>query len=86
MYFQEHSEGMMKKTSKEIEMQQLPGLGPLDYRPIVKALRDIGYTGYVEIFMHPTPRGIPILPTVAEITAAINKSRAYVEKCLAETA
>ena len=86
VYFQEHSEGMMKKTSKEIEMQQLPGLGALDYRPIVKALRDIGHTGYVEIFMHPTPRGIPILPTVPEITAAINKSRAYVEKCLAETA
>ncbi len=86
VYFQEHSEGMMKKTSKEIEMQQLPGLGALDYRPIVKALRDIGHTGYVEIFMHPTPRGIPILPTAAEITAAINKSRAYVEKCLAETA
>jgi sugar phosphate isomerase/epimerase len=86
IYFQEHSEGMMKKTSKEIEMQQLPGLGKLDYRLIVKALRDIGHTGYVEIFMHPTPRGIPILPTAAEITAAINKSRAYIEKCLAETA
>ena len=86
VYFQEHSEGMMKKTSKEIEMQQLPGLGALDYRPIVKTLRDIGYTGFVEIFMHPTPRGIPILPTVPEITAAINKSRAYIEKCIAETA
>ncbi len=86
VYFQEHSEGMMKKTTKEIEMQQLPGLGKLDYRLIVKALRDIGHTGYVEIFMHPTPRGIPILPTAAEITAAINKSRAYVEKCIAETA
>ena len=85
VYFQEHSEGMMKKTSKEIEMQQLPGLGALDYRPVVRALRDIGHTGYVEIFMHPTPRGIPILPTAAEITAAINKSRAHVEKCLAET-
>ena len=86
IYFQEHSEGMMKKTSKEIEMQQLPGLGRLDYRPIVRALRDIGFTGYVEIFMHPTPRGVPILPTAAEITAAINKSREYVEKCILEVA
>ncbi len=86
IYFQEHSEGIFQKASKEIEMQQLPGLGKLDYRLIVKALRDIGHTGFVEIFMHPTPRGIPILPTVPEITAAINKSRAYVEKCLAETA
>ena len=86
MYFQEHSEGMMKKASKEIEMQQLPGLGSLDYRLIVKALRDINYSGYVEIFMHPTPRGIPILPTIVEITAAINRSRDYVERCLKETA
>jgi sugar phosphate isomerase/epimerase len=86
IYFQEHSEGMMKKTSKEIEMQQLPGLGRLDYRPIVRALRDIGFTGYVEIFMHPTPRGVPILPTAAEITVAINKSREYVEKCILEVA
>ncbi len=87
IYFQEHSPGMMGKTSKEVEMQQLPGFGgSLDYRPIVKALRDIRYSGYVEIFMHPTPRGIPILPTAPEITAAINKSRAYIEKCIEQTA
>jgi sugar phosphate isomerase/epimerase len=86
IYFQEHSEGIRAKVAKEIEMRQLPGLGDLDYRPIVKALCDIKYGGYVEIFMHPTPRGIPILPTVGEITSAINKSRAYVEKCLKESA
>lgn len=80
---QEHSEGIREKVSKEIEMQQMPGFGGgLDYRPIVKALQDIAYQGYCEIFMHPTPRGIPILPTIPEITAAINKSRAYVERCL----
>jgi hypothetical protein len=87
MYFQEHSAGMFAKASKEVEMQQLPGFGgALDYKPIVKALRDIHYGGYVEIFMHPVPRGIPILPTAPEITAAINKSRAYVEDCLRQTA
>ncbi len=86
MYFQEHSEGIRQKAPKEIEMRQMPGYGSLDYRPIVKALRDIRYSGYVEIFMHPTPRGIPILPTVEEITGAINRSRAYVEKCLREVA
>jgi len=83
MYFQEHSEGMYKKAAKKIEMQQLPGFGgELDYKPVVKALKDIGCSGYCEIFMHPVPRGIPILPTVAEITAAINRSRSYVEECL----
>lgn len=86
MYFQEHSDGIRQKVAKEIELQQLPGYGTLDYRPVVRALRDIRFTGYVEIFMHPTPRGIPILPTAAEITGAINRSRAYVEKCLREVA
>ena len=85
MYFQEHSEGIRQKAAKEIEMRQMPGFGGgLDYRPIVRALSDIRYAGYVEIFMHPTPRGIPILPTAAEITAAINRSRDYVERCRAE--
>ena len=83
IYFQEHSEGIRKKMPKEIEMQQMPGYGGgLDYRPIAKALRAIGYKGFCEIFMHPYPRGVPILPTVREITAAINKSRAYVNSCL----
>ncbi len=83
IYFQEHSEGIRKKVSKEIEMQQMPGFGGgLDYKPIVQALREIDYQGYCEIFMHPVPRGIPILPSIPEITAAINRSRAYVEGCL----
>ena len=85
MYFQEHSEGIAKKVAKEIELRQLPGFdGGLDYRPIIKALADMRYTGLVEIFMHPMPRGIPILPTVAEITAAINRSRDYIERCRRE--
>ncbi len=85
MYFQEHSAGIFAKVAKEIELQQLPGFGGgLDYRPVIKALADIRYTGLVEIFMHPTPRGIPILPTVAEITAAINRSRDYIERCRRE--
>lgn len=87
MYFQEHSEGIRQKAPKEVEMRQLPGFGGgLDYRPIVKALSEIRYGGYVEIFMHPTPRGIPILPTAGEITAAINRSRDYIEKCRREVA
>jgi sugar phosphate isomerase/epimerase len=87
MYFQEHSEGIFTKAPKDIEMQQMPGFGGgLDYKLIVRALRDIDFKGYVEIFMHPTPRGIPILPSAEEITAAINKSRSHVEHCLLQTA
>jgi len=82
MYFQEHSEGIYQKAPKEIEMRQMPGFGGgLDYRPIIRALMDVRYRGYVEIFMHPVPRGIPILPTIPEITGAINRSRAYIEAC-----
>jgi sugar phosphate isomerase/epimerase len=85
MYFQEHSEGISQKVAKEIELRQLPGFGGgLDYRPVIKALADIRFAGLVEIFMHPTPRGVPILPTVAEITAAINRSRDYIERCRRE--
>jgi sugar phosphate isomerase/epimerase len=86
MYFQEHSEGIFKKASKEEELRQMAGRGKLDYRPIVKALRDIRFDGQVELFMHPTPRGIPVMPTTPEVTALINESRAYVEKCVRETA
>ena len=64
-------------------MMQLPGFGGgLDYKPIVAALKKMNFTGPVEILMHPTPRGIPILPTIPEVTAAINTSRTYLEKCL----
>ena len=85
MYFQEYSEGISQKAPKEIELRQLPGFGGgLDYRPILKALADIRYAGLVEIFMHPTPRGIPILPTAPEITAAVNRSRDYIERCRQE--
>ena len=86
MYFQEHSEGILKKASKEEELRQMAGRGKVDYRPIVKALRDIHFNGQVELFMHPTPRGLPVMPTTAEVTALINESRAYVEKCVRETA
>ena len=80
-YAWEHGDGCMVKLPKEQEMKQLPGYGPLDFGPIVRALREIQYAGHVEIFMHPVPRGIPILPTAAEVTAAINKSRsAFDEK------
>ena len=80
-----YHESQNEKAPKAIEMQQMPGFGGgLDYKPIVKAFKEIHYTGYCEIFMHPVPRGVPILPTAKEISAAINKSRAYIEACLSE--
>ena len=69
---------------KEDELKQLPGFGSLDYVPIVAALKAIGFDGLAEIFMHPTPRGIPVLPTAGAITEKINESREYIGKCLAK--
>jgi len=81
-YAWEHGMGCMTKMPKADEMKQLPGYGSLDFGPVVKALRDIRYGGHVEIFMHPVPRGIPILPTAAEVTEAMNRARAAFEKSL----
>ena len=78
-YAWEHGDGCMKKLPKEQELKQLPGRGPLDFGPLVKALMDIRFQGWTEIFMHPVPRGIPILETAAEVTAEINKARTYLE-------
>jgi sugar phosphate isomerase/epimerase len=78
-YAWEHGKGCMTKMPKDDEMMQLPGRGTLDFKPVVAALRKIGYCGWTSVFMHPTPRGIPILPTAGEVTAAVNQARTYLE-------
>lgn len=82
-YAWEHGHGSHEAMPKAREMQQLPGYGSLDFAPILQALKDIGYSGWTSIFMHPFPRGIPILPTIEESTAALNRSREYLEHCVA---
>ena len=81
-YFQEHHLSSKKKMTKENELKQMPGFGSLDYLPILAALKEIKFEGLSEIFMHPVPRGIPVLPTAKEISGVIKKSRAYLEDCL----
>jgi len=78
-YAWQHGHGSHQPQPKALEMQQLPGYGPLDFGPILAALAAIGYDNLISIFMHPYPRGIPILPTAAATTAAINRSREYIE-------
>lgn len=84
IYFQEYHLSSKQQMPKEEELKQLPGFGSLDYVPIVAALKEIGFDGLAEIFMHPTPRGIPMLATAAAITEKINESRAYLDQCLAK--
>gem|GEM_PF-44354 len=81
-YAWEYGKGCMTKLPKDEELQQLPGRGSLDFKPLLAALRRINYRGWTSIFMHPTPRGIPIMPTAGEVTAAVNESRKYLASCL----
>lgn len=76
----EHGMGCSKKLPKAQELMQMPGRGPLDFKPIVAGLKKIKFAGRVEIFMHPVPRGVPILETTAKVTAEINRARAYLDK------
>ena len=79
-YAWQHGKGAMTKQPREDEILQLPGRGDLDFGPIVAALAKVKYTGFTEIFMHPFPRGIPILDTAQEVTAEINRAAKYLAK------
>ena len=81
-YAWQYGRGCHKKLPKQQELMQLPGRGEMDFVPIVAALKKINYCGWTEVFMHPVPRGIPILPAAAEVTSQINGVRKYLELCL----
>lgn len=78
-YAWQHGVGCMAAQPKELELLQMPGRGDLNFAPIVQALKDIKYAGWTEIFMHPFPRGIPIHPSIGEVTTEINRAREYLE-------
>jgi sugar phosphate isomerase/epimerase len=81
-YAWEHGMGCHVKLPKEQELMQMPGRGELDFAPLLAALRDVKYDGWSEIFMHPVPRGVPILNSSEKITAEINRSRKYLSERL----
>ena len=54
--------------------EQLPGVGPTDMTPWIKALAETRYRGYVNPFMHGHPE-----PDV--MTANLSKSRDYLKEC-----
>ena len=84
VYAQQHGKGSRHTQPKADELLQMPGRGPLDFAPIVAALKKIKYTGFTEIFMHPFPRGIPILEPRSAVTDEINRSRRYLQQCVAQ--
>ena len=79
-YAWQHGMGCHEKLPKEQELLQLPGRGSLDFAPILAALKKINYSGWTEIFMHPVPRGIPILDSTADVTSEINRARHYLDE------
>jgi len=81
-YAQELGNGSHHKQPRETELLQMPHRGPLDFQPLIRALKKVGFAGYTEIFMHPYPRGVPILDSNAAITAEINDSRKYLQDCI----
>jgi sugar phosphate isomerase/epimerase len=81
-YAWQYGKGCHKKLPKQQELMQLPGRCEMDFMPIIAALKKINYDGWTEVFMHPVPRGISILPTAAEVTSEINNARNYLELCL----
>ena len=83
VYAWQHGKGCHKKLPKEDELLQMPGRGTLDFAPMLKAMAAIEYTGWTEVFMHPVPRGIPILDTTDAVTKEINRARTYLEAQLA---
>ena len=43
-------------------------------------MKAVGFAGHVEIFMHPTPRGIPVVEGgAAAVTAVVKKSRDHID-------
>ena len=82
-YAWQHGMGCHKPLPVALEHMQMPGQGTLDFAPIVTALTNIKYSGYTEIFMHPTPRGVPIMETADLVSTEINRARAYLSRCIA---
>jgi sugar phosphate isomerase/epimerase len=83
-YAWQHGMGCHKKLPREQELLQMPGRGDLDFGPLLAALKRMKYSGWTEIFMHPVPRGIPILETASAVTAEINRSRDYLNQLLSD--
>lgn len=80
VYAQQHGKGAKDRLPKEDELLQLPGRGPLDFGPLMRELAAMRFAGPVEVFMHPVPRGVPILDTIPAITAEINRAQASLQQ------
>ncbi len=79
-YGWQFGKGFSQQMPEADELEQLPGRGPLDFGPAVQTLKKIGFQDWTEVMMHPTPRGIPILDTTEQVTAAIKAAHDYLRQ------
>ncbi|MFM8407085.1 MAG: sugar phosphate isomerase/epimerase family protein [Pirellulaceae bacterium] len=82
-YAWQHGRGAMQALPKEQQLEQLPSRGPLDFRPIMQALAAMQFPGWIEIFMHPFPRGIPILESAELVTEEWMKQKKFLTELIA---
>ena len=82
-YAWQYGKGCTGKLPKEEELLQMPGRGELDFRPLLAALAKIGFDGFTEPFMHPVPRGIPILETAREVGDEVRRAMRYLDERVA---
>jgi sugar phosphate isomerase/epimerase len=79
-YAWQHGKGCMQAQEKQDERLQLPGRGSLDFGPLFSELRKGGYSHWVEVFMHPFPRGIPIDEDLASVGELLRECKSYVDR------
>ncbi len=79
-YAWQHGKGCMQAQPKSDERLQLPGRGELDFRPLFKELVQGRYDRWIEVFMHPFPRGIPIAENLTEVAELLTESKSYVDR------
>ena len=79
-YAWQHGKGSMQAQPKSEERLQLPGRGPLDFLPVLKELRRGMYNRWIEVFMHPFPRGIPIAESLNEVAELMIESKSHIDR------
>lgn len=79
-YAWQHGKGCMQAQPKHDERLQLPGRGSLDFLPLFRELRRGNYNRWVEVFMHPFPRGIPIAEEMPEVFELLSEAKSYIDR------
>lgn len=77
-YAWQHGEGSGDISRPDI-IKQLPGVGNLDFQPLVDSLKQINFSGITEIFMHSYPRGTGMYESTESIVDELNKSKNYLD-------